>query len=317
MGRIFFVFLFLALLAIGAYVFLGGEKITSLVSPIPKVFGISDEKNRINNWFPDKMGLDKEDSELLISAKSAIVVNFDTGEVVFAKNPRERLPAASTVKIMTALLALERAKLSDEFEVSDGAAKVGEDSMFLSSGEKLSLEELLYGMMLVSGNDAATVIAENVSGSIEKFVGEMNKKAVDLGVKETLFVNPTGLDEDGVLQYSSAFDLVVISHFLWENFPKIREITSSYFKSIEKTETHKDFELYNDTNLLTTYPGVRGIKPGFTWDAGLCLVTYAENGGKRLLAVILGSENRRMEMKELLDYGFGKYGVKVEHPALD
>ena len=311
------VFLLFAVLAIGAYFYLGSEKISGLVLPIPKVFGINNGKKPLNVWFPDQEGLEKDSTDLLISAKSALVVDFDTSEVVFAKKPNERLPAASTVKIMTALLALEKAKLSDEFEVSEDAAKIGEDSMFLNPGEKLSLEELLYGMMLVSGNDAATVIAENVSGSEEKFVGEMNNKAKALGLMHTLFINPTGLDEDGVRQYSTAYDLAVIAHFLWSEHTEIQEIVSTYHKVIEATDRHKAFDLYNDTNLLTTYPGVRGIKPGFTWDAGLCLVTYAQNGGKRLIAVILGSENRRMEMKELLDYAFGKYGIKVEHPALD
>lgn len=316
MGRTFSVFLLLIGLVLGAFLFFGGEKLSLIVSPIPKVFGTEEEKKIVNNWYPQGEGL-KKHSDFSISAKSAIVVDYDTGEVVFAKDPKERLPVASTVKVMTALLALEKSKPSDVFTVSQKASKVGENSMILTAGEKLTLEELLYGMMLVSGNDAAVTIAENVLGSEEKFVEEMNNKARDLGLNDTKFINPTGLDVDQEEQYSSAYDLSVMARYLWENFPKIREITATYHKQIEKTDTHKDFELYNDTNLLTTYPGVRGIKPGFTWEAGLCLVTYAENDGKRLLAVILGSENRRMEMKELLDYGFNHYGIKVDHPALD
>ena len=164
-------------------------------------------------------------------------------------------------------------------------------------------------MMLVSGNDAATVIAENVSGSEEKFAGEMNSKAKALGLMHTLFINPTGLDEDGVRQYSTAYDLAVIAHFLWSEHTEIQEIVSTYHKVIEATDRHKAFDLYNDTNLLTTYPGVRGIKPGFTWDAGLCLVTYLDYGGHKIIGVILNSESRRTEMKELLDYSLKSVNI--------
>lgn len=287
-----------------------------ITSPIPRVFGTSKLPVK-NDWFPKETVKGVKEGELSLSAKSAIITNFETGEVLFSKNDNERLPVASVVKIMTALVALERNKLSDTFTVSEKAAKIGENSMVLSVGEKLTLRELLYGLMLVSGNDAAVTIAEGVSGSEDAFVKLMNDKAKELGLKNTTFINASGLDVDGSSQYSTAYDLAVIAHSLWESHPEIREITSTYHYYINATDTHKDFELYNDTNLLTTYPGVRGIKPGFTWEAGLCLVTYAESGGKKLLAVILGSDDRRGEMKELLDFGFGKYGIKVDHPGLD
>lgn len=296
--------------------FVLNNKDEGITSPIPRVFGVS-KPQVVNNWFPKESIKGVKDGELTLSAKSAIITNFETGEVLFAKDENERLPAASVIKIMTALVALERNKFSDTFTVSEKAAKVGENSMVLTQGEKLTLRELLYGLMLVSGNDAAVAIAEGVSGSEEAFVKIMNEKAKELGLKNTKFINASGLDVDGQEQYSTAYDLSVIAHALWENHPEIREITSTYHYYIDATSTHKDFELYNDTNLLTTYPGVRGIKPGFTWEAGLCLVTYAENGDKKLLAVILGSDDRRGEMKELLDYGFGKYGIKVDHPGLD
>lgn len=145
----------------------------------------------------------------------------------------------------------------------------------------------------------------------------MNKKTVELGLSNTKFINASGLDVDGQEQYSSAQDLAIISRYLWENYPVFRQISSTVHKYIEATSTHKDFDLYNDTNLLTTYPGVKGIKPGFTWEAGLCLVTYAENNGKKLIGVVLGSSDRRGEMKNLLDLGFNSYGIQVSHPALD
>lgn len=321
MGRNLTVFFILFFIGAGSIAVYNGGKLPPLTSPIPKisdVFGVKPEETKImNNWFPNINENNLDDGDLILSAKSAIIVDYDSGEIIFSKNPREKLPTASTVKIMTALVALNESKLNEFFTVSQKASQVGENSMILTEGEKLTLEELLYGMMLVSGNDAAVTIAENVAGSEEEFVEIMNDTVKNLGLKDTRFVNASGLDEDDKLQYSSAYDLAVISRYLWEKHPEIENFTATYHKYIEATDTHKNFELYNDTNLLTTYPGVKGIKPGFTWEAGLCLVTIAENDGKRLLAVILGSENRRFEMKELLDYGFNYYGIKVDHPALD
>lgn len=309
--------MFFAVFGGAAYFYNNQEKLSSLTSPVSKVYGISQKKVIVNDWFPDDKGLQKGYDNLNLTAKSAILVNFEAGEVIFAKDPKRRQPVASTVKIMTALVGLNHAILSEEFTVSKKAAEVGEDSMYLSEGEKLSFSDLMFGMMLNSGNDAAITIAENTYGSEEGFVSQMNKQAEGLGLKDSKFINVSGLDEDGKSQYSTAYDLAVIAHYLWFKHPEVEDFTSTYQKYIEETAFHKAYDLYNQTNLLTTYPGVRGIKPGFTWEAGYCLVTYVENDGKKLLGVILGSENRRIEMKELLDYGFGYYGIRVDHPALD
>ena len=315
MGRLFAVIL-LVTVFLGGFFFLKKEEL-SLVSPIPKVFGIS-KSPAINKWFPKSEPFSKDASyKLSLSAKSAILVDYDSSKIIYAKNIEEKLPIASIVKIMTALVAFENANLYQTFVVSEKAAGVGENSMGLTSGEKLTLEELLYGLMLVSGNDAAVTIAEGMAGSEDKFVVLMNEKVRALGLKNTRFVNASGLDDDNRVQYSTAYDLATIAHYVWENYPQFRQITSTFNKYIEVSENHKAFDLYNDTNLLTTYPGVKGIKPGFTWEAGLCLVTYAENDGKKLLAVILGSDDRRGEMRELLDFGFNSFGIKISHPALD
>jgi len=293
-----------------------------IISPVPKAYGSSASTLQQNTWFPREVGESrvlgaKSRPSFSLSAKSAILVDYDTGEVIFSKDAKARLPVASDVKIMTALVALEKKKVSDMFTVSERAYKVGEDSMDLSVGEKLTLSDLLHGLILVSGNDAAIAIAEGVAGGEDKFVEAMNRRARELGVSSTKFVNASGLDVDGQEQYSTAYDMATISHFLWEKHPEFREISQTYHWTLDATFDHKAFDLYNDTNLLTTYPGVLGIKPGFTWNAGWCLVTYAENGGKRLIGVILGSYDRRGEMKELLDYGFSYYGIKVSHPGLD
>ena len=319
MRKLLLAFLFLGLFLV-AVIYFKKDSLT-LISPIPKPDSLDQSSVDIslnNNWFPKKSETSSKKSQpLSLSSKSAILVDYDTGEILFSKDPNLKLSVASTVKIMTALVTLSSARLTDVYTVSQKAAEVGENSMNLEAGEKLTVEELLYGLMLVSGNDAAITLAEGVSGTDEKFVKQMNIASTSLSLKNTKFINPSGLDEDGQSQYATAYDLSVIARYTWENYPKFREISSTYHKIIDANQNHKAFDLYNDTNLLTSYPGVRGIKPGFTWESGLCLVTYAENGGKRLLGVILGSVNRRGEMKELLDYGFAQYGIKVEHPGLD
>lgn len=313
MGRVVSVFLIVIVATLG-FLFFKKDAVFPQ-SPVPDVRGTS-KSNISNDWFPKSKNSKNADS-LNLSARSAILVDYDTGEVIYAKNPQEKLSAASTIKIMTALVALENSKLPDKFTVSEKAAKVGENAIGLTQGETLTLEELLYGSMLVSGNDAAVAIAEGISGSEDTFVQKMNQAAGDMGLSDTKFINASGLDDDGKVQYTTAFDLVTIARYVWEKHPVFRKIASTYYLPIDANYGHKAFELYNDTNLLTTYPGVKGIKPGFTWDAGWCLVTYAENNNKKLLAVILGSADRRGEMISLLDYGFAKFGIKVDHPGLD
>ena len=317
--RIFLLLLAIGLLFSAGFYFIHNKKSLKPTVPVTSVFGEKSRIEIVNNWFPEKVAgwENKNSADLYVSAKSALVVDYESGEVIFAKNADERLPAASTVKIMTALVALENASLDDSFTVSENAASIVENVMGLTAGESLTLEELLYGAMLVSGNDAAIAIAEGVAGSEDSFAQIMNEMARRLGLVDTRFINATGLDEDGVQQYSSAHDLATIARYTWENHPEFRKIASTYEKYIAATNNHKEYLLYNDTNLLTSYPGVKGIKPGFTWDALWCLVTYAENDGKKLLAVILGSEDRRGEMALLLDYAFGKYGITLDHPELD
>ncbi len=316
MGRVFAFFLLIA--AVFAVFYFVKPSDFNFSSPIPKVFGATTSVVLINDWFPREPAFNrKSDFELSLSASSAILVNFDTGEILFAKNMQKRAPIASLTKIMTAVVALSEAKQDAVFNVSPKAATVGEDSMGLSGGERLTVEELLYGLMLPSGNDAAVTIAEGVSGTEDAFVTRMNEEARKLGMNDTKFINASGLDEDDRSQYSTAYDVAVLSHFAMQNFEKFRQVVSTEHYTIDATGSHKAFDLYNETNLLTTYPGVRGIKPGFTWEAGLCLATYAENKGVKLLGVMLGSDNRRGEMKEVLDYGFAKYGITVAHPALD
>lgn len=314
MRRFLSVFLLVSIFAVGIYL-VSTQKV-SLTSPIPKVFGVSN-KTLKNDWFPRGNLAKFNNRNLTVSASSAILVNFDTGEVVYQKDSKKKQSVASITKVMTALVALEAKSPDTVFTVSAKAARVGEDSMGLSRDEKVSLNDLLYGLMLPSGNDAAVTIAEGVSGSEDAFVTQMNNEARNLGMNDTKFINASGLDEDGRDQFSTAYDLAVLAHYTWSSYPLFRKVSATDHIAIDENSTHKGFDLFNQTNLLTTYPGVQGIKPGFTWNAGWCLMTYAENNNVKLVGVILGSGDRRGEMIELLDYGFSKYGITVDHPALD
>ncbi len=273
--------------------------VAGLTSPI-----LTDSKSvGLNQWFPQQiLGVAADAPE--IGAKAAFFIETDSGRVLYSKNPHQRLPIASLVKIMTILIALENHDLEDRLLVSARASDMEPDKMLLIAGETLTLKELLYGIFLVSANDGAEVIAENTTSSRSEFIKLMNDKALQLGMKDTFFVNPTGLDEDYKNSYSSAFDLSLLSRFTVKHYPVTVDISKTGHIVLPKTENHQDYDMYSGINLLTTYPGVVGFKTGYTPEAGLTLVTLARQNGREVLGVILGSENRREEAKELLDYSF-------------
>ncbi len=257
-----------------------------------------------NLWFPVVSKTYAQSGGPEITARAAYFVDTDTGQILYNKNEYESMPIASLTKIMTVIVALEHRNWTDTMMISDHAASMEPDSMLLKSGEKLTLEELLKGIFLVSGNDAAEAIAENTTGRREEFIQLMNSKAAFLGMTKTKFVNPSGLEEDNNPQYSSAFDVALMSRYAIKNFPHLIDISSQPHIYIEQSSTHQDYDLYSGINLLTTYPGVVGFKTGYTPEAGLTLVTVARQNGHQILGVILGSSNRREEAKELLDYSF-------------
>jgi len=208
---------------------------------------------------------------------------------------------------MTAIIALEHPKEDDVYLVGQDAL-VGEDSMGLDAGEKLSLSDLLYGLMLHSGNDSAEVLADNFPSGRNGFIAAMNEKVATLGLSNTHFTNPTGLEGDGD-QYTTVKDLLVITRYALFHFPLFRDVVSTFDYVIPTTDTHKVFYLENETNLLTSYPGVKGVKTGYTPEAGLCLVTYLDYGGHQMIGIVLHSASRRDDMKELLDYSLKKIGI--------
>lgn len=256
------------------------------------------------------------DESFDISANYSFVVNLSNNKVLFSKNSRERVPVASLVKVMTAVVALEHASSDTEIIVSEKAANIGENSMSISAGEIYTLEELIYGLILNSGNDAATAIAEGVSGSEEYFVKWMNMKAKDLWLSDTRFSDPSGLNKDDKEYYSTAYDLAIITKYALDNFPLLNEVFSTFNIEFPESDKHKYVYLENQTNLLTTYPGVKGVKTGYTDEAGWSLITYAENDGVKILGVILDAVNRRYDAVLLLDYYFGKEGVEIHHDLL-
>lgn len=280
------------------------QKSKSLVSPVlkgEKVLGI-------NQWLPEQVLASYLDAPK-ISARSALFIDSKPGHILYAKNLNIKLPVASLVKVMTVLIALEHKGMDDQFVVSQKATETEPDKMLLIAGERLTLRELLDGIFLVSANDAAEVLAERTTGSREEFINLMNDKAKQLGMKDTFFANPTGLDEDSNNSYSSAYDLSILTRFLIRRFPQVINISKAEHIILPKTDTHQDYDMYSGINLLATYPGVVGFKTGFTPQAGLTLITLAQKGGHEVIGVILGSEDRRDEAKELLDYSFKKLGI--------
>lgn len=239
--------------------------------------------------------------ELNISAVSAIVINADTGEVIFEKNADEQRAIASTTKIMTALLTLEAGQLDRRFTVDSMAIRVEGTSMGLREGDIVTRRALCYGMLLPSGNDAANAAAVNISGSLSAFAEKMNEKAAQLGMNDTHFVTPSGLDADG--HYSTARDMAKLTRAALKNedFRAICGLTSA---TLEFGNPPYSRTLYNSNKLLKQYEGCIGVKTGFTDNARRCLVSAAERDGVTLIAVTLNAPDDWNDHKKMLDYGF-------------
>ncbi|HHU63229.1 MAG TPA: D-alanyl-D-alanine carboxypeptidase [Clostridiales bacterium] len=239
-----------------------------------------------------------------ISAQAAIVMEAGTNRVLYEKNIHKRLANASTTKILTAIIAIEHGKLSDMVRSSANAAKVGGSSIWLTEGEILSMEELLYGLMLNSGNDAAVAIAEHISGSVEGFAALMNKKAREIGAINSNFVNPHGLPDDN--HYTTAYDLALIASYAMKN-PIFRKIVSTEKRRISWPGHEWDRILINKNKLLSQYQGANGIKTGYTKKAGRCLVAAAQRNNMQLISVVLNCQPMFEESIVLLDHAFDRF----------
>ena len=236
-----------------------------------------------------------------LSAQSAVLYEPVTKRVLIEKNKDEKRGIASTTKIVTAITAIENGNLNDVVTVSKKAADVEGSSVWLEEGEKQTLENLLYGLMLSSGNDAAIAIAEHISGTTEKFATLMNETAQKANAVNSMFKNPNGLDEEG--HFSTASDLARITAYAMEN-QKFKEIVSTKTKTIPWEGHPWDRTLKNHNKLLSLYEGVDGVKTGFTKKCGRCLVSSATKEGVRLIAVTLGAPDDWEDHRKMLDYGF-------------
>ena len=242
-----------------------------------------------------------------IKAESAVLMDVKSGRVLYAKDAHQRLPQASTTKITSAILALEMGDLQDRITVSKKAAETGGSAIWLEEGEVLTLEELLYAMLLSSANDAAAAVAEYIGGTQEDFVKLMNERAAELGAQKTHYENPHGLDDDN--HYSSAYDLAVLGRHAMQ-LPRFREIVNTRKKVIPWAGHEWSRLLLNKNKLVWNrdlYPGANGIKNGFTTPAGNCLVASAERSGLELVAVVLDAPNATDEVIKLFDYGFANF----------
>ena len=247
-------------------------------------------------------------SEISVSAESAVVSNADTGEILYSKNPYEKRGMASTTKIMTSLVALEYGNLTDTVKAKLSDVTVEGTSIGLKEGDEGSLETLVAGMLLESGNDAANVTATMIGGSKEKFSQLMNKKAKELGMLSTNFKNPSGLTEEG--HYSTAYDMALLASETIKN-QKFRELcsTRSYKATYGTPQYQRTF--YNHNKFLSIYDGALGIKTGFTKASGRCLITAAERDGVTLVAVTLNARDDWNDHVKMMEYAFGILEIKT------
>lgn len=245
-------------------------------------------------------------AELAVSAKAAILMHADSGRVLYEKNADEHMLIASTTKIMTAIVVLEHCELDDLVEVDSRSAGIEGSSMYLKAGESYTVEDLLYGLLLVSGNDAASALALHVADSMEEFAELMNAKAAELGMTESSFKNAHGLDEEG--HYSTARDMAKLAAYC---------IGNEDFARIAGTVSHTVGEqtLVNHNRLLREYDGCLGLKTGYTMAAGRTLVTCAERDGARYVCVTLNDPDDWDDHKALYDWAFANYSFAEVIPA--
>lgn len=253
--------------------------------------------------------------ELANSSKEAIIMETTTGKIIFEKNSHERTAPASMTKIMTLLLTFEaidenKISLDDMVTISKNAADMGGSQMFLEANSSVKLEEIIKGVAIASANDGAVALAEYVGGSVENFVNMMNEKVQELGLENTHFVNPHGLDAND--HYSSAYDMAIMAHNLIKH-EKILEYTSTYEDYFNKPDGTRTW-LVNTNKLVRYYNGVDGLKTGYTENAGYCLTATAKKNNIRYITVIMGAktlDDRSKETTEMLNYAFNSFKLNT------
>ena len=247
--------------------------------------------------------------ELTLTSRAALLMEKETGEILYAQNEHEAMPPASVTKIMTVLLTMEaidsgRIALDDVVTVSAYAAGMGGSQVYLAEGEQITVDDLLKAVCVSSGNDAAVALAEYVAGVTELFVEQMNNRARELGMNDTHFVNCTGLTAEG--HVTSAYDIALMSRELLLHHPQIRSYTTIWMDTLR----NGTFGLSNTNKLIRFYDGATGLKTGFTQEAGYCISATAERDGMELIAAVMKgatSDSRNTDAKTLLNYGFSTY----------
>lgn len=253
--------------------------------------------------------------ELAENAVSAVLLDADTGTIIYEKNGHEKLPPASITKIMTMLLVVEaidsgKLKWTDKVRTSEYAASMGGSQIFLEPGEEMTVDEMLKGIAMASGNDASVAMAEKLAGTEAAFVEMMNNRAKELGMNDTHFSNCNGLPVDN--HYSSAHDIAIMSKELLKH-KDVTKYTGAYQDYLRK-DSEKPFWLVNTNKLVRFYPGADGLKTGYTSEAKFCLSATAVKDGMRVVAVVLGEPNtktRNSEVSNMLDYAFSQYMMKT------
>ena len=237
------------------------------------------------------------------SAKATCVIDVESGEILFAENENAHIPMASTTKILTAIIIIENMDLSQKIKVGNNAVGVEGSSIYLKKDEEIAVIDLLYGLMLRSGNDSAVALAISCAGSVESFAKMMNEKAKQIGAVSSSFVNPHGLDDEN--HFTTAKDLALISAYAMKN-EIFRKIVSTKMHVVPSTNVSDVRYLQNKNKLLSSFDGACGIKTGYTKKTGRCLVSAAEREGKTLVCVVLSCPNMWEDSKNLLNFCFDK-----------
>lgn len=263
---------------------------------------------------------EEKQGAIQIESRSAVLMEAQTGKVLYEYNSNKQHQPASVTKVMTLLLAYEAIErgdvsLDDVVTISEHASSFGGSTIFLETDEKISLGLLLKGIAVASGNDAAVAVGEYIGGSEEGFVNMMNQRAKELGMENTHFVNPCGLDADGHL--TTAKDIAIMSRELITKHPEVLELTSIYHDSLthQRKDGTEETDLANTNKLIKFYNGCNGLKTGFTSKALYSLSATAERDGLKLIAVVMGAENKKIRTKDivsLFDHGFGNYQMLIE-----
>lgn len=251
----------------------------------------------------------------VILGSSGILVDIDRNIILWGGHEHERRAPASTAKMMTSLVALQNFPLDQQITVTPEAAgrDAVETRMGLSANEKLTLRELLSGMLTVSANDAADAVADGTVG-MNGFVEAMNRQVTALGLEDSHFTNPVGFPDDPQ-EISSAYDLAAIATAAYRNYPIFRELTASHDVLLPATSTHREYKLHNINRLLDIYPAAIGTKSGFTDDAGPCLVSMATRNGHHLVAVVMNAQKMFDQTRALLEWGFIEEGLPALYPS--